>query len=104
MAKVDQHTVETLQLMAPGASHVDAKTVHGRVLSGQTFSDFSEQERAAIWKNLRSFDGLIPTLYTFFEDFKYLESCANCVKRLFVLSPKRPTVCSTMVHMFTEKK
>ena len=102
MAKVDQHTVETLQLMAPGASRVDAKTVHGWVLSGQIFSDFSEQERAAIWKNLQSFDGLIPTLYTFFEDFKYLESCANCVKRLFVLSPHRPTVCSTMEYMFPD--
>lgn len=69
MARIDLHTVDTLQLYAPRASTVDRKTVKGKILSGEAFSDFSRTERATIWKNLRSqaaCDGIIPSLHTFF--------------------------------------
>lgn len=52
------------------------------VLSGRAFAGFSDEERRAIWSRIQDFDSLIPSLYTFFEDFKYLEACAHCVKRL----------------------
>jgi hypothetical protein len=83
MKKIDQDTVELLQLLAPGKSRMDAKTSCGLVLGGHAFGEFNDEERQSIWACMKDFDGLIPSLYTFFEDFKYLESCAQCVKRLF---------------------
>lgn len=96
--KIDQDTVEKLQLLAPGASCADAKTAKGLVLSGQVFSVFGEAERTAIWARMERFDGLVPSLYTFFEDFKYIESCAHCIKRL--LGPLEGPVYATMKQMF----
>ncbi|KAJ5569140.1 hypothetical protein N7450_011626 [Penicillium hetheringtonii] len=43
-------------------------------------------------------DGLIPSLYTFFEDFKYLESCVHCLKRLS--GPLTRSVWETMSSLF----
>jgi hypothetical protein len=107
MARIDLHTVDTLQLYAPRASTVDRKTVKGKILSGEAFSDFSRTERATIWKNLRSqaaCDGIIPSLHTFFRDINYLELCANAVKRLVVLNKQRPTVRSALVHGFRSRR
>ncbi|KAF5857601.1 hypothetical protein ETB97_005530 [Aspergillus alliaceus] len=98
MKDIDQDTVEKPQLMAPNASKSDAKVSKGLVLSGQVFATFSEPERAAIWGRMKRFDGLIPSLYTFFEDFKYLESCAHCIKRLF--GPPERSIYTTMREMF----
>lgn len=96
--KIDLDTINSLQLLAPGKSRADGKTACGLVLSGQAFAEFSEEERRIIWNRLKDFDGLIPSLYTFFEDFKYLESCAHCVKRLF--GPQTESVWQTMRSMF----
>ncbi|RDH30832.1 hypothetical protein BDQ94DRAFT_180863 [Aspergillus welwitschiae] len=98
MKKIDLDTVDALQLLAPGRSRTDAKLACGLVLSGQAFAEFSEEERRIIWSRMKDFDGLIPSLYTFFEDFKYLESCAHCVKRLF--GPSTESVWETMRSMF----
>ncbi|KAJ5982692.1 hypothetical protein N7451_012792 [Penicillium sp. IBT 35674x] len=98
MEKIDQDTVERLQLLAPGKCYSDAKAACGLVLSGQAFAEFSDEERRIIWARMQSFDGLIPSLYSFFEDFKYLESCAHCIKRLF--GPSSSSVRETMSSMF----
>lgn len=98
MTKIDPDTVDALQLLAPGKSRNDAKTARGRILGGQAFAEFSDEERRTIWSRLESFDGLVPSLYTFFEDFKYLESCAHCVRRLF--GPSTDSVWETMSSMF----
>lgn len=96
VVKIDQHTVETLQLMAP---HAEASAVHGLVVSGQVFSEFNENERLVIWEKLRSFDGLIPSLYSFFEDFKCFESWTHCLSRLFTV--EKSTVRKTMESLYT---
>ncbi|EEQ87179.1 uncharacterized protein BDCG_02299 [Blastomyces dermatitidis ER-3] len=98
MTKISSDTVEELQLMAPHTSRIEAKAARGYVLSGQAFVGFSESERKTIWSRMEKFDGLIPSVYTFFENFKYLESCAHCVKRLF--GPSRESIWNTMKHMF----
>ncbi|GAA87890.1 hypothetical protein AKAW_06004 [Aspergillus luchuensis IFO 4308] len=98
MKKIDLDTVDALQLLAPGKSRTDAKSACGLILSGQAFAQFSEEERGIIWSRMKNFDGLVPSLYTFFEDFKYLESCAHCVKRLF--GPSAESVWETMRSMF----
>ncbi|CEJ55661.1 hypothetical protein PMG11_01909 [Penicillium brasilianum] len=103
MARIDLHTVDTLQLYAPRASTVDRKIVKGKILSGEVFSNFSRSERAAIWESLRSnetCDGIIPSLHTFFRDILYLEVCANAVKRLVILNKRHPTIRLALVHSF----
>jgi hypothetical protein len=96
MKKIDPDTVDALQLLAPGKSRIDTKTARGLVLGGQAFAEFSDEERKVIWNRLANF--VVPSLYTFFEDFKYLESCAHCVKRLF--SSSSESVWKTMSSMF----
>jgi len=101
MQKVDQATVKALELKAPRLSTLNAKVLRGQVLGGEIFGAFSEQERVAIWGRLQAVDGLIPSLFTFFEDVKYLEACANCVKRLVSLSP-RDTVSTALEKAFCD--
>ncbi|KAL2814182.1 hypothetical protein BJX63DRAFT_205873 [Aspergillus granulosus] len=48
MKKIDPDTVDTLQLLAPGKSRTDAKTARGRILGGQAFAEFSDEERRVI--------------------------------------------------------
>lgn len=103
MARIDLHTVDTLQLYAPRASTVDRKIVKGKILSGEVFSNFSRSERVAIWESLRSnetCDGIFPSLHTFFRDVLYLEVCANAVKRLVILNKQHPTIRRALVHSF----
>lgn len=100
MRKIDSHTVKKLESMAPGRSRVDARTVHGWVISGEVLREFSEAERSNMWERMQQFDGLIPSLHTFFRDMDYLEACADAVKRLFPLSKTHPTLWSTMSHSY----
>ncbi|KAJ6018994.1 hypothetical protein N7522_001061 [Penicillium canescens] len=100
MLKVDPHTVEILQLLAPGVSSKDRITVKGLVHSGEVFSNFTQSERASIWKRLKKTEGIIPSLYTFFKDLRYLESCANCIKRLITPSRSFPTIKIAMRAAF----
>lgn len=90
--------MNSLQLLAPGKSRTDRTTACGIVLSGQGFAEFSDEERRIIWSRMQNFDGLIPSLYTFFEDFKYLEACAHCVKRL--CGPIDMSIWRTMSSIF----
>ncbi|OQE71137.1 hypothetical protein PENNAL_c0111G05900 [Penicillium nalgiovense] len=98
LKKIDQNTVEFLQLLAPGKSRTDGKTARGMILSGQAFAEFSDEERRIICSRIHNFDGLIPSLYTFFEDFKYLEACAHCIKRL--CGPIDMSIWRTMSSIF----
>ncbi|KAL2036374.1 hypothetical protein N7G274_010907 [Stereocaulon virgatum] len=82
MNKLDQATVETLQLTAPWASALDAKILRGKMLDGEIFGDFSQQEREEIWVRLQSFRGLVPSLFEIFENVKCLEAWADCLKWL----------------------
>ncbi|EED23183.1 conserved hypothetical protein [Talaromyces stipitatus ATCC 10500] len=100
MRKIDSHTVKKLESMAPGRSRVDARTVRGWVISGEVLEEFSETERSSMWERMQQFDGLIPSLHTFFRDMDYLEACADAVKRLFPLSKTHPTLWSAMSHSY----
>ncbi|KAE8384351.1 hypothetical protein BDV23DRAFT_177126 [Aspergillus alliaceus] len=71
MKKINQDTVNTLQLLAPSRYCADTKIARGLILSSQMFSDF------------KRFNRLVLSLYTFFKDFKYLESYAQYIKHLF---------------------
>lgn len=98
LKKIDADTVDALQLLAPGKCRSDAQKARGLVLGGQVFAGFDDEERRLIWNHMQEFDGLIPSLYTFFEDFKYLESCSRCVKRL--IGPSTNSVWKSMSSIF----
>ena len=50
---------------------------------------------------LHTWEGLVPTLWTFFEDFKYIEACVKCVKSLITV-PSRGTLYTAMGQSFSE--
>ena len=100
MEKVDQATVEGLQLTAPWASTLDAQILHCKILGGELFGRFSQQEREGIWIRLQSFKGLVPSLFEFFENVKCLEAWAECSKWLVCLGP-RETLCTAMNKIYT---
>src|SRR5450432_3237309 len=100
MQKVDQTTVKALESRTPRFSRLDAQAIQGQLLSGRIFGAFSQQDREAIWRELCSIDGLIPSLFTFFEDIKYLQATADCVKQLIKLSPK-DTVFTALDNCFS---
>ncbi|KAJ0418856.1 hypothetical protein BJY00DRAFT_324647 [Aspergillus carlsbadensis] len=99
LKKIDADTIDSLQLLAPGKCRTDAQKARGLVLGGEVFAGFDDERRRLIWNRMQEFDGLIPSLYTFFEDFKYLESCSRCIKRL--IGPSTSSVWGSMSYIFT---
>ena len=100
MAKIDIHTVEKLQLRAPVACFADAREVKGYILSGEVFPQFGETERSGIWNRMSTYDGIIPSIHTFFRDTAYLEACATGVRQLAVISKNEPTVRAALKHVY----
>jgi hypothetical protein len=99
LEKVDEATVKVVELRVPKYSRGDARFLQGQILGGQIFGAFSAIEREEIWHELRATDHLIPTLYTLFEDLKYLTACADCLKRLVPLR-RRDTVSTALRRKF----
>ncbi|KAA8651693.1 hypothetical protein EYZ11_008993 [Aspergillus tanneri] len=52
MLKLYAYIVEKLQLLAPGLSAKETRTVRGLVLSSEVFPNFSDSERRSIRKRL----------------------------------------------------
>ena len=101
MQKVDHATVKALERTAPSASLLDSASLYDQIQKGGVFGAFCERDRKAMWITLQSIDGLIPSLFTFFEDFKYLQVCASCVKKLIDLSSKE-TVFTALERILSE--
>ena len=99
LQRVDQVTIKAFELKAPKYSKRDARDLQGKVLSGQICSLFSQEEREAIWSELRSIDYLISSLFTFFEDLKYLRAYADYLKRLVKVS-RRDIVRTALERKF----
>lgn len=89
MQKIDTATVKCLELRAPKSSTIDFLALQGQVLTGQIFSAFNRVHREAIWTEISTVTGLIPSLYTMFEDINYLFECAQCMKQLINITPVR---------------
>ncbi|KAI1382530.1 uncharacterized protein F4822DRAFT_441841 [Hypoxylon trugodes] len=84
MKKLDIPTLEAIQLKAPGACRADTDELKHRIRRGELFGAFTEEERSAIWTRLCALttDCVVPSLYAFFEDRKWLEGPAICFKQL----------------------
>ena len=101
MKNVDEVTVKALELKAPRASTKDADELRGQVLGGVFFSSFNQQDRMGIWARLQAVEGLIPSLYAFFEDVNYLKALVDCVIRL-VTPSARDTVSTALLHAYSD--
>ncbi|KAH7112735.1 hypothetical protein EDB81DRAFT_670705, partial [Dactylonectria macrodidyma] len=105
MRLIDRPTVEKLEGKAPGAVQEDHGELIGELKSGHIFGNFPESQKAELWFRVcaASRDHLIPSLFTFFEDRKFLNSAADCIKRIADVGPKN-TVTSRLVQMFTDTR
>ncbi len=103
MLRVDKATVEALQGTAPGVCRDDHKRLYSQLSSGRIFGTFPESEREEIWERVCavSQDCLIPTLFTFFEDIKFLGSATACIRRLMHLS-KGNSVTKRLKQLFAD--
>jgi hypothetical protein len=88
MQMVDNTTVRALELMAPKHSKQDAQKLYGQLVSGQIFAAFSPQDRDIIWSVLGNVLSPIPSLFTFFADLTYLQTCAGSVRHLVEPTPR----------------
>jgi hypothetical protein len=86
MRETDNVTIQALQLRAPRSSKNDARVLQQLLENDTLFPTVKDPEkRASIWDNILSIEGLIPSLYTFFEDLKLLRPCAEIIKSLIEL-------------------
>ena len=106
MQRLDHITVKALECKAPGASMNDLAFLYGKIQKGAMFHDFNEQERNTILDALKSFDGLVPSFHTFFEDFKCLQIWGQCAKILKRVNPGKEgpgrTVFTALEQAFDE--
>ena len=85
---MDEATVQHLETLAPAHSSDDAKLVRDLMQSGAIFPRILDSDhRTCILQNILSVAHMIPSLYTFFENLKYLEPCAKIMRAL--LPPKQ---------------
>ncbi|KAG4420625.1 hypothetical protein IFR04_006215 [Cadophora malorum] len=103
MQRIDSATVKSIELRAPRASTRDAKFLYSEIHGGRIFSGFSASERERIWGRLQMFEGLVPSLYTFFRDVLYLELLTNSVRRLTQV-PKNKSLIEALQKRFTGVK
>lgn len=101
MQRLDYDTVRRVQLTAPGANHGDWRALEGDADAGRVFGDFTAHERRTLLQNLRRATAhcTVPSLYSFFEDIKYLRGPAGCMRRLVPLK-RRQTFCAALARAF----
>ncbi|KDN65750.1 putative conserved hypothetical protein [Colletotrichum sublineola] len=103
MRLIDRQSIERLQGTAPGAFSTDHDELLSHVKSGHILGNFPEEQRDEIWVRICnvSQQRLIPSLFTFFEDRKFLSTAADCMRRLTGVSSK-VTVLSRLDEMFQD--
>ncbi|MCJ1250104.1 hypothetical protein MMC30_007330 [Trapelia coarctata] len=80
---LDFGTVHALQMRNPAHSKVDFAYIRSGMQKGELFPRINdERSRGALTERLQSIDFSIPSLYTFFEDTKWLEPCAKIIRGL----------------------
>ena len=82
-ALLDSKTVHSLELMAPMHSSRDKSTITAAMDAGELFPNVRDLvARASVLDRILRVPGRIPSLFSFFEDTKYLEPCATIMKAL----------------------
>jgi hypothetical protein len=100
MRVTDWATVKALQVRTLGCSKADLAALEPLFRTGELFSAVrSPDDRRNIWDNLQQVEGLISTIETFFEDFKYLGPPARIISQLF--EKTKHTVYEEMCRIFS---
>ena len=97
--RLDPRTIEIVRLRNVMFCKTDHDFLEPLVRRGAVFESFRSSERQIIWRNMKRFRARIPSLGVFFEDFKYLEDLAACVKPLFNC-PRGQTLREVMDQSF----
>ncbi|KAF2439150.1 hypothetical protein P171DRAFT_490584 [Karstenula rhodostoma CBS 690.94] len=97
---VDDVTVKSLELRAPGVSRVDLQDITILMSEGKIFSMASATQRSQVLEIVKDLRFIIPSLRTFFENMKYLEPCSQILKRLLDNSEKRSLEVSFRARYF----
>jgi hypothetical protein len=101
MRLVDQESVKMVESKAPGASRHDLELLREPMQEGKLFPLIRDQkERDMIWARLSSIEYLIVTIYTLFEDVKYLRPLQKVVIRL-LLPDFKGTIRKALRRAFT---
>ena len=99
----DWATVKALQVRAPGYSKEDLAALEPLFWTSKLFSTvWDPGNRQNIWNNLQQVEGLIPTIESFFKDFKYLWPPAKIMRQLF--GKMKHTVYKEMYKIFLDQK
>ncbi|KAM0714194.1 hypothetical protein Q7P37_009981 [Cladosporium fusiforme] len=102
---VDAGSVEKLQSLAPQHSTADAESISDLVAANKIFTRVTDAgQRGTILANLRSIQDMIPSLFTFFEDLKYLEPCAKVLKALLPPRGRQSVSRGLMGSYFQQEK
>ncbi|KAF8852804.1 hypothetical protein BDZ45DRAFT_763049 [Acephala macrosclerotiorum] len=103
LQRVDVATVKAVELRAPGISALDAQFLKGIIVSGAVFADFDTQERGIIWENSLRFKGIIPSLYTFFQDIHLLQACVDGIRWLVTI-PEDETLFTALQATYCQRE
>ncbi|ROT35349.1 hypothetical protein SODALDRAFT_337370 [Sodiomyces alkalinus F11] len=100
---VDEETVQSFELRAPGVSHQDDLYVSAAVSENAVLWYLEDESaREQVIRRLRNVHYLIPTIYSLQMDFYYLQQCTSVMRRLISGKDRLPvTVQSLAWSAFT---
>lgn len=100
---VDENSVHFLQALAPQRSLRDRNNIEVGMRDNSLFPSVSDQlSRDIIFRNICDIDGLVPSLFTFFESLKYLEPCCKILRDLVPLKSKRTIRQELFAHYWPQ--
>lgn len=96
MERLDRPSILALQLKAPGACEKEARGLEFRINSDEILTRLTALEKKEIWDKLckATVDCLVPSLYSFFEDLKYLADASLCFRWLLDLDRGETIRCA----------
>ena len=79
---VDVKTLSCLELLAPAVSSRDKRVVNDLMAKKEIFPTLDTPQRALVLGKIMTVTCLIPSLWSFFENLKYIEPCCQILKQL----------------------
>ncbi|KAM4067507.1 hypothetical protein HRG_001418 [Hirsutella rhossiliensis] len=98
MVKLAAEDVRALELRCPKFCTRDSEEIRRATYRGEIFRSFSEAEHEKILNDIVSFDYIIPSLRTFFQDIYLLDDCATSIK--YLLKPNKTTIRTALQYNF----
>ena len=102
MKRLDRFTVAQVERRAPGCSQRDASHLEELFRKRKLFPHIDNiNDRRMIWENLQRVKVIVPSLFSFFEDVKYIRVPEKIMRKLFPRS--RLTIRKAMYRIFTAR-